>query len=173
MCRMAPSWVRFGSLQLPASQEEPDLARQVADHVIKHHFSHLQGELHQMQSGGRSLSHAQSESRPAVACDWVVWHPACVVFCSTCARSLYSCYGTLADSFCSVCKVCSLVLPSLVMSTQPVHMPACGYVIHSPTRWCAQSAITNILKYTKNQIPCLFVTYLFTFRHSHCNALRR
>ena len=85
------SGVPYGPLQLPASQEEPDLARQVADHVIKHHFSHLQGELH--RSGGRSLSHAQSESRLAVACDWVVWHPACVVFCCMCARSLYSCYA--------------------------------------------------------------------------------
>lgn len=45
VCRVAPSWIRFGSLQLPAAQEETDLARQIADYVIRHHYSHLQGEL--------------------------------------------------------------------------------------------------------------------------------
>ena len=45
VCRMLPSWVRFGSIQLPAAQEENDLARQVADYVIKHHYSDLQGRL--------------------------------------------------------------------------------------------------------------------------------
>ncbi len=43
MCRMAHSWVRFGSFQLPAALEENDLVKQLADYVIKHHYSHLQG----------------------------------------------------------------------------------------------------------------------------------
>ena len=44
VCRMAHSWVRFGSFQLPAGLKEGDLTRQLADHVIRHHFSHLEGE---------------------------------------------------------------------------------------------------------------------------------
>ncbi len=43
VCRMAHSWVRFGSFQLPAALEENDLVKQLADYVIKHHYSHLQG----------------------------------------------------------------------------------------------------------------------------------
>lgn len=44
VCRMAHSWVRFGSFQLPAALEENDLVKQLADFVIKHHYSHLQGK---------------------------------------------------------------------------------------------------------------------------------
>ena len=43
VCRMAHSWVRFGSFQLPAALEETDLVKQLADYVIKHHYSQLQG----------------------------------------------------------------------------------------------------------------------------------
>ncbi|DBA70940.1 TPA: hypothetical protein ACH3X2_011384 [Trebouxia sp. C0005] len=43
VCRMAHSWVRFGSFQLPAALEENDLVKQLADYVVKHHYSHLQG----------------------------------------------------------------------------------------------------------------------------------
>lgn len=43
VCRMAHSWVRFGSFQLPAALEEKELVKQLADYVIKHHYSHLQG----------------------------------------------------------------------------------------------------------------------------------
>ena len=45
VCRVAPSFVRFGTFQLPVSRD-PDqhhLTRKLADYVIKHHFTHLQG----------------------------------------------------------------------------------------------------------------------------------
>lgn len=43
MCRVAHSWIRFGSFQLPASLEEKGFVKQLADYVIKHHYSSLEG----------------------------------------------------------------------------------------------------------------------------------
>lgn len=45
VCRASPSWVRFGTFQLPASRggAESALVQAVADHVIKQHFPHLKG----------------------------------------------------------------------------------------------------------------------------------
>ena len=53
VCRVARSFVRFGSFQLPASRGsgEAPLARLLADHVIRHHFPHLQG-AHAWQGAG-------------------------------------------------------------------------------------------------------------------------
>ena len=45
VCRVAHSWIRFGSVQLPMALEENDLFKQLADYVIKHHYSHVQGAL--------------------------------------------------------------------------------------------------------------------------------
>ncbi|KAJ2810142.1 hypothetical protein FBU31_008056, partial [Coemansia sp. 'formosensis'] len=39
--RLAPSWVRFGSFELPASRNDFALVRKLADYVIQHHFSEL------------------------------------------------------------------------------------------------------------------------------------
>ncbi|KAI8325520.1 UPF0061-domain-containing protein [Martensiomyces pterosporus] len=39
--RMAPSWVRFGSFELPASRQDAKMVRKLADYVIRHHFPHL------------------------------------------------------------------------------------------------------------------------------------
>jgi serine/tyrosine/threonine adenylyltransferase len=46
VCRVAPSFVRFGTFQLPVSrgEKEAHLTKQVADYVIKHHFSDLEGQ---------------------------------------------------------------------------------------------------------------------------------
>lgn len=43
VCRVAPSFLRFGSYQLPASRGgiEKGLARALADYAIRHHFPHL------------------------------------------------------------------------------------------------------------------------------------
>ena len=43
--RVAPSFVRFGTFQLPASRggAETPLVQATADYIIKHHFPHLQG----------------------------------------------------------------------------------------------------------------------------------
>jgi hypothetical protein len=40
VCRVSPSWVRFGTFQLPISRgaTEAPLSRKLADYVIKHHF---------------------------------------------------------------------------------------------------------------------------------------
>ncbi len=43
VCRVAPSFVRFGSFQLPASRGELDVLRALADHTIRTNFPHLLG----------------------------------------------------------------------------------------------------------------------------------
>ncbi|KAJ2454173.1 hypothetical protein GGF42_003665 [Coemansia sp. RSA 2424] len=39
--RLAPSWVRFGSFELPASRSDYNLLRELADYVIRHHYPEL------------------------------------------------------------------------------------------------------------------------------------
>ena len=41
VCRVARSFVRFGSFELPASRGEAGLTRQLADHVIRRHYPEL------------------------------------------------------------------------------------------------------------------------------------
>ena len=41
VCRVAPSFVRFGHFELPASRGEIDLLRSLAEHTIRRHFPHL------------------------------------------------------------------------------------------------------------------------------------
>jgi uncharacterized protein YdiU (UPF0061 family) len=41
VCRVAPSFLRFGTYQLPASRGEIDELRQLADFTIRHYFPHL------------------------------------------------------------------------------------------------------------------------------------
>ncbi len=41
VCRVAPSFVRFGHFELPASRGEIDLLRQLVEHTIRRHFPHL------------------------------------------------------------------------------------------------------------------------------------
>ena len=41
VCRVAPSFIRFGSFQIFASRNETDELRQLADFTIRNHFSHL------------------------------------------------------------------------------------------------------------------------------------
>jgi serine/tyrosine/threonine adenylyltransferase len=41
VCRVAPSFVRFGSFQLPASRGDLDLLRQLVDFTIRRDYSHL------------------------------------------------------------------------------------------------------------------------------------
>ena len=45
VCRVSPSFVRFGSFQLPAMRggDQLPLVRELADYVIRHHYPHLQG----------------------------------------------------------------------------------------------------------------------------------
>ncbi|KAL6200701.1 hypothetical protein ACLB2K_030482 [Fragaria x ananassa] len=44
LCRVAPSFLRFGSYQIHASREKEDLAivRTLADYAIRHHFPHIE-----------------------------------------------------------------------------------------------------------------------------------
>jgi len=46
VCRVAPSFVRFGTFQLPVSRGDADvgLVKQAADYVIRHHYPHLKGD---------------------------------------------------------------------------------------------------------------------------------
>ncbi|HSP03825.1 MAG TPA: YdiU family protein [Acidimicrobiales bacterium] len=41
VCRVAPSFTRFGTFELPASLGEEDLLRQLVDHTLAHDFPHL------------------------------------------------------------------------------------------------------------------------------------
>ena len=41
VCRVAPSFVRFGHFELPASRGEVDLLRQLVEHTVHRHFPHL------------------------------------------------------------------------------------------------------------------------------------
>ena len=43
VCRVSPSFVRFGTFQLPVSRGESEahLTTKVADYVIKHHFADI------------------------------------------------------------------------------------------------------------------------------------
>jgi len=41
VCRVAPSFVRFGSFQLPASRGDTELLRAIADHSVTRFFPHL------------------------------------------------------------------------------------------------------------------------------------
>lgn len=45
VCRVAPSFVRFGTFQLPVSRgaEEAHLTRKLAEYVIRHHFPEFAG----------------------------------------------------------------------------------------------------------------------------------
>ncbi|MDQ3107784.1 MAG: YdiU family protein [Actinomycetota bacterium] len=42
VCRVAPSFVRFGSFQLPAALGETELLRDLVDSTMSHHFPHLE-----------------------------------------------------------------------------------------------------------------------------------
>ncbi len=44
VCRASPSFVRFGSFQLPSTRpDDLPLVQQLADYVIRHHYPHLEG----------------------------------------------------------------------------------------------------------------------------------
>jgi uncharacterized protein YdiU (UPF0061 family) len=44
VCRVAPSFIRFGSFELFASRKDLVNLQLLADYTIKHHFPHIQGE---------------------------------------------------------------------------------------------------------------------------------
>jgi uncharacterized protein YdiU (UPF0061 family) len=44
VCRVAPSFIRFGNFELPASRGDIDLLRMLADYCIRRDFPHLEGE---------------------------------------------------------------------------------------------------------------------------------
>ena len=41
VCRVAPSFIRFGSFEILAAQDEPDILKRLADYVIREHFPEL------------------------------------------------------------------------------------------------------------------------------------
>lgn len=44
VCRVSPSFIRFGTFQLPASRGDKALVRNVADFTIANHYQHLEGD---------------------------------------------------------------------------------------------------------------------------------
>ncbi len=61
VCRVSPSFVRFGTFQLPALRggDQLPLVRQLADYVIKHLYSHLEGD--QLRCFSHTVLHFQSD----------------------------------------------------------------------------------------------------------------
>jgi uncharacterized protein YdiU (UPF0061 family) len=41
VCRVSPSFIRFGSFQIFSARNETDTLKELVDYTIKHHFSHL------------------------------------------------------------------------------------------------------------------------------------
>ena len=41
VCRMAPSFLRFGHFEILAARRDQELLRQLVDHTIRTHFAHL------------------------------------------------------------------------------------------------------------------------------------
>ena len=41
VCRVAPTFVRFGNFQILAAQQETELLKQLADYVIRMHYPEL------------------------------------------------------------------------------------------------------------------------------------
>ena len=62
MCRLAPSFLRFGSFQLPASRGglDRDLVRVLADYAIRHHFPELE-DLPTPERGGKNEGEGEGE----------------------------------------------------------------------------------------------------------------
>ena len=52
VCRVAPSFIRFGSFELPASRGDTDLLRQLVDFTIKRDYPGLDGEGEARDSRG-------------------------------------------------------------------------------------------------------------------------
>ena len=78
MCRVSPSFVRFGTFQLPAMRggDQLPLVRTLADYVIRHLYPHLEGEFairlpyfHYVNSLGKNGTsiHASSHFASAVS----------------------------------------------------------------------------------------------------------
>ncbi|KAK4536504.1 hypothetical protein CDCA_CDCA08G2529 [Cyanidium caldarium] len=64
VCRVAPSWIRFGTFELPALQGEPDLLQQLADYCIRYHFPELRG-VEATKEGERVITAAASAGNGA------------------------------------------------------------------------------------------------------------
>lgn len=63
VCRVAPSFLRFGSYQIHAAREEKDLeiVRTLADYTIRHHFPHIEN-----MSKSDSLSFSTGQENDSV-----------------------------------------------------------------------------------------------------------
>lgn len=64
VCRVAPSFIRFGSFEILAAQDEPDILKRLADYVICEHFP----ELKIPSSSTHSLS--ADVSAPSIYARW-------------------------------------------------------------------------------------------------------
>ena len=73
VCRVAPSFVRFGTFELPASMGELDLLRDLVDHVLRHDYPHL-GEPTSDADRRRLVAELfteVTERTAALALDWM------------------------------------------------------------------------------------------------------
>ncbi|XP_059628843.1 uncharacterized protein LOC132271476 [Cornus florida] len=61
VCRVAPSFLRFGSYQIHANRSALDIVRSLADYTIRHHFPHLEN-----MSKSESLSFSTGEEDSSI-----------------------------------------------------------------------------------------------------------
>src|SRR6185295_17161648 len=59
VCRVAPSFVRFGNFEILAASQEHDLLRQLADYVIRHHYPELGAPSSPQSSAQSSVIYAR------------------------------------------------------------------------------------------------------------------
>ena len=70
VCRVAPSFVRFGHFELPASRGELDVLRALVEHTIRRHFPHL---VDASTTGGTASAHpAGSDTGHDITDDTIV-----------------------------------------------------------------------------------------------------
>ncbi len=63
VCRVAPSFVRFGNFQIHTAKEEPEILKQLADYVLRRHFPEL--------GSHREWYHEVCRRTAALMSDWM------------------------------------------------------------------------------------------------------
>nr|KAJ3421204.1 hypothetical protein HK105_004239 [Polyrhizophydium stewartii] len=65
VCRLAPSWIRFGSFELLYSRGEYQMLRELADYAISTHFPHILSEADGAADGAADAAAADTSSQDA------------------------------------------------------------------------------------------------------------
>jgi serine/tyrosine/threonine adenylyltransferase len=71
VCRVAPSFVRFGNLQLPAALGELDLLRQLVEFTLRNDFPHLVAAGGTFEAQVAALFHEVCDRTASLVVDWM------------------------------------------------------------------------------------------------------